>query len=218
MSSLNPLEYLTLEETEKLSENSRGYFVFKDRQHLRYVSATESLCEMLQVPKLKDIIGYSDIDFKWQVGGHTHEYFNRIDNQVMDGHFYTNQRELILVANPNGEIVSRIVEVTKRRVMHNGKCYGLAFEAFDITDKIFPTLNFAQMTHHTQTHEEFSTREISCIRLLLSGHSYHTIAEKLYLSARTIEYHIDKLKHRLKCRNKQELIQKLLKLGFKPYL
>ncbi|MGA2655466.1 MAG: helix-turn-helix transcriptional regulator [Gammaproteobacteria bacterium] len=217
MLSLNSYEYLTLAETEKFSEKSIGYFAWKEKQSLLYMNASQSICEMLQLTSLKEAIGYTDADFKLLPGGHTHEYFNLIDRQVLNGKLYSNQCELILVANSSGQVVSRILEVSKRQVMHNGKCFGLAFEAIDITSKIIPTLKSSVETINDPLTPSFSPREISCIRLLLSGYSYQSIGEKLYLSSRTIEYHMDKLKHRLKCRNKQELIQKLLHMGFKPY-
>lgn len=217
MLSLNSYDYLTFAQADKFSENSKSYFAWKDKSSLRYVNASLPICEMLQIPTLKDAIGKNDTEFSWQTGGHTHEFFTYIDKKVMDGNLYCNQRELILVANPMGQVVSRIVQVTKKPVMQNGKCYGIAFEGYDITQEMFPTLKNHVGTLHSIQTDEFTTREVSCIRLLLSGYSYQNMANKLYLSNRTIEYHIDKLKNRLNCKNKQQLIQKLLQMGFKPY-
>ena len=54
-----------------------------------------------------------------------------------------------------------------------------------------------------------SNREWQCLNILTQGKTSRQIAEQLELSAKTIEVYIDKLKLKLKCRNKIELIIKL---------
>jgi len=57
-----------------------------------------------------------------------------------------------------------------------------------------------------------TNREQSVIKLLLLGYSASQIAERLFLSKRTIEHHIERIKNRLNCFSKSELIQKARKL------
>ena len=57
---------------------------------------------------------------------------------------------------------------------------------------------------------KLTDRQRDCAIHLLNGLTYREIAFQLNLSSRTIETHIECLKEKLKCRNKSELIIKLL--------
>lgn len=63
--------------------------------------------------------------------------------------------------------------------------------------------------HRTIT---FTLRQRECAIYLLQGMPYREIAEKLFLSHRTIETHIESLKTKFQCRNKVELILTLSKI------
>jgi DNA-binding CsgD family transcriptional regulator len=60
-------------------------------------------------------------------------------------------------------------------------------------------------------------RQNDCALLLLKGMKYHEIADKLNLSRRTIETHVEYLRTKLNCRNKSELIIKLSKISLDPF-
>lgn len=53
-----------------------------------------------------------------------------------------------------------------------------------------------------------SQREIDVLRLFLMGYSARKIALEIYLSKRTIEHHIERIKSKLNCLTKAELMQK----------
>jgi len=57
-----------------------------------------------------------------------------------------------------------------------------------------------------------SVREIEVIKLLLEGYSAAKIAPQIYLSRRTVEHHIERIKDKLGCGSKAELIQKAREL------
>lgn len=62
-----------------------------------------------------------------------------------------------------------------------------------------------------------TAREVEVIKLVLLGYSSGKIAPQIYLSKRTVEHHIERIKLRLGCDSKAELIQKareLERLGF----
>ena len=50
-------------------------------------------------------------------------------------------------------------------------------------------------------------REAECVLYLLKGLTVRTVAEKLGLSARTVEFYVNNIKAKLKCRTKIELLQ-----------
>lgn len=214
MLALNEYEYLPLSKVENLAEKSDNYFAWKDKKTFRFLGGSALLGELM-LTSTKQLIGLTDFDMNWLNGGHTAEYFNQTDKQVMAGRSITNAREMLLKANAHGEIVSRIVIVSKRHINHNGHCVGVAFESKDITQSILPTLDLKATTQNTYP-IKFTPKERACIKFLLCGHSYQRIGEKLYISSRTVEYHFEKIRDKLNCRNKQALIDKLLKMGYKP--
>ena len=58
-----------------------------------------------------------------------------------------------------------------------------------------------------------SSRELACASLLTQGKSARLIAETLFLSPRTIETHLNRLKEKLHCRSKAELINQINELN-----
>ncbi len=63
-----------------------------------------------------------------------------------------------------------------------------------------------------------SSREIEVLHLLLLGASANFVAEELFLSKRTVEHYIEKLKDKLLCYSKMELISKARELEQLGYL
>ncbi len=56
-------------------------------------------------------------------------------------------------------------------------------------------------------HSLFTSRELDCIRFLSSGMSAKGIAEHMNISPRTVEFHIENIKKKLKCNHKSEIVQ-----------
>lgn len=53
----------------------------------------------------------------------------------------------------------------------------------------------------------FTQREAECVIHILKGKTMNETGEILNLSPRTVEYYLTKIKRKLKCRKKSELIQ-----------
>jgi DNA-binding CsgD family transcriptional regulator len=77
--------------------------------------------------------------------------------------------------------------------------------------------NFAQALTlkkiHLANNTVLSGREMSCAKLLLQGMTARGIAERLFISPRTVETHLQHLKQKLNCRTKAELVNQLLRLN-----
>ncbi len=64
---------------------------------------------------------------------------------------------------------------------------------------------------------KLSCREREVIKLVLQGYSPRMIAPQVYLAKRTVEHHIERIKEKLECQTKAELIQKageLVEFGY----
>ncbi len=215
MLAFNQYEYLTLSNVEQFSEKSTGYFLVKDPK-LRFLTGNQKSSEFTDLP-ITTLIGLNDHDLNWLPGGHNTDYITDIDKKVMSKQRYiTNEKEILLKHNTKGEVITTVIMISKRPVMHNGNCLGVALEAFNITDSIFPTLpsQSTQKKSINPLDNLFSRRETDCINLLLYGYSYKNIANKLNLSSRTVESYIESIKLKLNCHNKQILIDKLREMGF----
>jgi len=57
-------------------------------------------------------------------------------------------------------------------------------------------------------------REVEITKLLLAGYSASKIASQVYLSKRTVEHAIERLKEKLSCQSKSELVQKARELEY----
>lgn len=216
MLTLNQYTELTIQQIDKIAEESVCYFAWKDKQS-HYLGGNQTIPEFTQIPSIQEILGLTDFDLNWLNGGHTAEYFTAIDKQVMAGRPLTNAKEIVLKANPYGEIITRIILISKRPIVHNGRCIGVAYEAIDVTSSILSAPILYPSANDSSIVKNFTTRELVCIKFLLCGYSYQQIGDKLNLSSRTIEYHFDKIRDKLNCRNKSALIEKLIKMGFKAY-
>lgn len=61
-------------------------------------------------------------------------------------------------------------------------------------------------------------RELKIAHYLLLGKSARECSDALYISKRTVERHIENIKHKLNCRKRSELVKCLLTLGLRPTL
>lgn len=58
--------------------------------------------------------------------------------------------------------------------------------------------------------EALTIREKECAKLLMEGFTSKEASKILHVSHRTVEFHIDKIKQKLKCHNKAQLIKTLI--------
>jgi LuxR family transcriptional regulator, quorum-sensing system regulator SolR len=69
---------------------------------------------------------------------------------------------------------------------------------------------------NTNDQETYLTkREMDCAVLLVQGKTNQDIADNLFISPRTVETHLESLRMKTNCKNRRELIDYLLCLGFK---
>ena len=92
--------------------------------------------------------------------------------------------------------------VEKNKVIlpfHNKKLDFINSDSFDLKDNLL----------HSKL---LSKRQSECIKLLIAGKTSRQIASTLNLSPRTVEHYLTHIKTKLNCKNKTELIIKLVKI------
>lgn len=60
----------------------------------------------------------------------------------------------------------------------------------------------------------FTQREAECMMHLLQGKTLNEVGAALNLSPRTVEYYLSKIKRKLNCRKKKEVIQRVSQTDF----
>lgn len=59
-------------------------------------------------------------------------------------------------------------------------------------------------------------REVEILALVVEGYSSKQVADILFISKRTVDFHLDNVYGKLKVRNKMQALQRATKLGLLP--
>ena len=59
-------------------------------------------------------------------------------------------------------------------------------------------------------------REIEILGLIVEGHSSKTVADLLFVSKRTVDFHLDNVYQKLQVTNRMQALQKAQRLGLLP--
>jgi DNA-binding CsgD family transcriptional regulator len=59
-------------------------------------------------------------------------------------------------------------------------------------------------------------REVEILMLVVEGHASKEIADILFISKRTVDFHLDNVYGKLKVKNKLQALQRATKLGLLP--
>lgn len=60
--------------------------------------------------------------------------------------------------------------------------------------------------------EALSGREQEVVELVLAGLTYKQIGKRLFISAKTVEHHVGRIKQRLGCTSREDLLARLREL------
>jgi PAS domain S-box-containing protein len=93
----------------------------------------------------------------------------------------------------------------------NRRVIGFIGTSFDITKR-----KTSSLLNPNCPNLSFTKREKECIHYFLLGQTIRFTANKLFISQRTVETHLQNIKVKLGCNKKSDLIAELIKHGFKP--
>ena len=63
---------------------------------------------------------------------------------------------------------------------------------------------------------KLTKREIEILSLIVEGHSSKQVAELLYVSKRTVDFHLDNVYDKLQVTNRMQALQRATRLGILP--
>lgn len=72
--------------------------------------------------------------------------------------------------------------------------------------------------HSTMTADavQLTKREVEILSLIMEGHSSKKVAESLFISKRTVDFHLDNVYQKLQVTNRMQAIQRARRLGLLP--
>jgi len=85
----------------------------------------------------------------------------------------------------------------------------LSYDSKDIRSKFMQAINANPLARWLNHYEPLSKREHECLNLLLTAPTVNELSRILKISKRTAETHIERIKSKLQCKSKQELLIKL---------
>lgn len=209
----------------RLIDHMPGYYSVLDL-HSNFLFGNARSLEASGFHALDNMQGFSYRDMKCKAA-EQHEVFCRQDSQVIQqqrplrilGHYcYNNDDwrvifgEKFILKDENNQptaIAQHFYDVTRSKVFNlTMLCDGEPVsskpsyqqKSYIIEDE-YPELNLSE-------------RETECFFYLLRGHSAKSIADRLSLSVRTIEYYFENIKHKFNCYSKSELVDKAFSLGY----
>ncbi len=65
---------------------------------------------------------------------------------------------------------------------------------------------------------QLTKRELEILSLVVEGHSSKMVADLLFISKRTVDFHLDNIYGKLQVRNKMQALQRATRLGLLPQL
>lgn len=74
------------------------------------------------------------------------------------------------------------------------------------------------MNHAAQPTEtvKLTKREVEILALVVEGHPSKKVAEMLFVSKRTVDFHLDNIYEKLQVNNRMQAMQRAIRLGLLP--
>jgi len=198
--------------TDQILNNLNLYVGIKDK-NFKFIYCNEKVAEAAGVDSPQQIIGKTDYDFIWRDQA---DVYRIGDKRVLRGYSYLNQPELQAQSRGLAKIL-----VSKNQLWNKcNKCIGVMYSFIEISDcylkrKSPEFVNIKNRFYLGRyfNNEYLTRREVEILQNILVGYTSTQIAKLLNLSRRTVETHIDKIKKKLQCRTKGDIIVTAMKTG-----
>lgn len=167
-----------------------------------YLGCNDRLARIMGLSSKDAIKGMTDFDFDWGVE-HAAKSFVEFDQRVMDS------KQSLSTEDVFREVDGRLVTVlTTKRPLEDeaGKVIGVLAVSVDITER----KNTENRLLGLRKKFLLTEREIECLFYVVRGFNVPMIAEKLFVSKRTVETYIENIKIKTNCYTKTDLLERAL--------
>lgn len=200
-------------ESEKY-ESPKIFLSVKDKD-LKFTYCNENVLQSLGFSSSKQIIGKTDYDL---FTNNIADDYRSGDQYVLKGGLFLNVREIHPYGNEIIHILTTKIPLKKK----SSSLAGIVISYIDITELMqdWPSNNM-QYDHESKLYkiqvgkktEFFTQREYLILKNILKGFTAKRIAKQLSLSPRTVEDYINKIKYKLNCSSKNNIIEEAMRLG-----
>ncbi|MBB71148.1 MAG: hypothetical protein CMF50_01965 [Legionellales bacterium] len=197
----------------------------------KYLKVSHKLAEMCHFPEPEAMIGYSTIELChaayrskfYDPAKQAEEYLIEDEEALRGNHVFMFDSTFI-----NDELHCLLVH--KYPYFVDNRIVGSHFDSIQLGNinqhviKSYLSNPNIGISEHTSRHldvydlapsrrYEFTPRQWQCLQLLAQGHSASEIATKLFISRKTVEFHIGNMKDKVGVRKTAELIAKVAAEG-----
>jgi DNA-binding CsgD family transcriptional regulator len=194
-----------------------GAIGFKDNQS-RYRLVNQQLANYMGYQTCDEVVGLKDAAILHQMS-ELADSFVAQEQQVLQ---LGAQQHIDIGRYAQGELQ---IHLSTKKAWYNaeGEIIGTVFHCIELQNSLAKRLyellayNGKPALYHINglaSEHDLTEREAACLFFLLRGHTAKSMATRLSISAKTIEYYLEQLKVKLKCHSRQALIERALHLGF----
>jgi len=194
--------------------NTNLYLTVKDK-NFKYVYANEKYAEFLGFDSTKSIIGKNDFDiFPESIAN----IFVSGDAHVLNGGTMINRPEIIIGAEKRKTILT-----SKTYTKKHDRLAGIvvSFIEIDYPSILTPPKELMKFDENKKIYpfkiddhvEYFTKKEYEVFKKLFLGLSAKQIAVRMSLSQRTVEDYLNKIKNKLQCSYKYNIIETAIRHG-----
>lgn len=193
-----------------------GAIGFKDKNST-YLGGNQLLATCMGYSSPHDIVGMKDSDIRSEMVIFSEKFVKEDKEVMMKGEL----QHIDIGRYPND--IFQATLSTKKALLNANQVVGTVFSRVELKFPILKTLidivpNITLPQYFTVGRQygkyNLSKRESESLFYLIRGYTAREIAQKLGLSPKTIEYHIEQLKNKLNCSKRSELVEKSIDLGF----
>jgi DNA-binding CsgD family transcriptional regulator len=181
---------------------------------IEFLFCNEAHAEIAGIDSAGQIIGKTDYDLFWRQNA---DHCRKGDMLTMAGGSWVNVIERLTRYDGTFDI-----SISKYQLLdEDNNCIGVVGSYFDIKKCPPNNLQNQQTTKKAERvylgeyfgNEYFTLREYEVFQHLLVGKSAKQIAKDMSISPKTIEYYIDRIKKKLQCNYKKDIIITAIKFG-----
>lgn len=206
-----------------------GYFLWKDTGS-RYLGGNFNTAKLFGFRSADELVGITDYDIKCPAVTCADRWVSQDRLLVESGQsLLALETEVYADGEPKTLLLQKLPMYDQDQQVVGVQCYCVDVDTGSVKDlsrKLLVSNRQYVLAGKKQSYpiverypvEGLSVRETECLFFLMRGKSARAIGSRLSLSGRTVEYYLIRLKNKLKCTNKAQLIEKAIDLDLLSYV